>query len=186
MNQTIEQIIQRQSRPRLELPAPNEAELQLVLRCGLRAPDHFRLKPWRFLVLQGAALIRLGETFQAIKAKELGELSEAQVQKFLNMPLRAPMIIVAIANIQEHPKVPPIEQAVAVGCAVQNMQLALASMGYGAMWRTGDLAFNPAVKEYFKAQEKDEIIGFLYVGTPAGPVKELTEQAIEEAVEFWS
>ena len=185
MGTIIEQLLARQSCPKLKAPAPSSEELDLVLQCGMKAPDHGRLKPWRFVVLSGGALVKLGEAFAA--AKETAEpLTEDARNKLLNMPLRAPMIIVAIADIKEHPKVPPIEQVVAVGCAVQNMQLALASLGYGAMWRTGELAFNDEVKRYFKARPEDEIVGFLYVGTPEALPKPANPQQVVESTEFWT
>ncbi|PIE42069.1 MAG: nitroreductase [Gammaproteobacteria bacterium] len=186
MNEVIKNILTRRSCAKLIAPAPTADELKQVLRCALNAPDHGRLRPWRYVILQGQALDALGQAFANIKEAESGGLTEQQRTKFLNMPSRAPLIIVAIADIKEHSKVPPIEQALTVGCAVQNMHLALKSLGYGAMWRTGDLAFNNAVKQYFNAQDSDQIVGFLYVGTPESAPKEIEEQPLDQVVEFWS
>lgn len=182
----IDQIISRQSRPKLGAPAPSEDQVKLAVRAGIRAPDHGKLRPWRFVALTGDALTKLGEAFIKAKEIELGELTEQQEQKFKKMPTRAPLILVALAEMKEHPKVPPIEQVIAVGCAVQNMQLAFDALGFGSMWRTGDLAFNEDVKRYFDLAEKDQIVGFLYVGTPEGPEKELVESDITEVLDFWN
>jgi nitroreductase len=95
------------------------------------------------------------------------------------------MIIVAIARVEKHPKVPAIEQIMAAACAVQNMQLALTSLGYGAMWRTGDLAFNADVADYFNLKAGDQIVGFLYVGTPQAYGKPPEKQQVSETTEFW-
>ena len=186
MNNTIDTILARQSCPKLTLPAPSAEELEQVLLCGMKAPDHARLKPWRFVVLEGAALNKLGEAFLQVKLQQDPHLPQSACEKLLNMPLRAPLMIVAIAELKEHPKVPAIEQIVAVGCAVQNMQLALSSLGYGAMWRTGEMAFTAEVKKYFTAQEADEIVGFLYVGSPACEPKQFDLQQVSETTEFWS
>lgn len=186
MSDIIEHIIGRQSCPRLLAPAPNRDEIEKVLRCAMKAPDHARLKPWRFVVLTGAARDKLGELFASIKRAEDPEVAEAQLDNARKKPLRAPMIIVAIAEHKEHPKVPIIEQNVAVGCAVQNMQLALSGLGYGAMWRTGSMAFHPDVKRYFDAKPSDEIIAFLYVGTPDCYGKPPEIQQVSETTAFWS
>lgn len=186
MTDIIEHILSRQSCPKLKDPAPTAEEMEQVLRCAMRAPDHARLKPWRFVVLTGQARERLGDLFVDINAQDMGELSESQVGKFRSKPLRAPMIIVAIADIKEHPKVPPIEQVMAVSCSVQNMQLALTSLGYGAMWRTGGLAFDRRVEEFFGMKPGDQIVGFLYVGTPEAYGKPPEMQQVSETTEFWS
>ena len=186
MTEIIEHILSRRSCPKLKAPAPGNDELEQVLRCAMNAPDHARLKPWRFVVLTGQARERLGNLFVDIKSAELGELSESQAEKFRGKPLRAPMIIVAIADVKDHPKVPPIEQIMAVSCAVQNMQLALTSMGYGAMWRTGGLAFHPQVEAFFGMKPGDQIVGFLYVGTPEAYGKPPETQQVSDTTEFWS
>ncbi|MDX1694516.1 MAG: nitroreductase [Ketobacteraceae bacterium] len=185
MTVVIERILSRQSCPKLKAPAPDREEIHKVLQCAMKAPDHARLKPWRFVVITGSARDRLGELFVDIKSAELGELSESQLEKFRSKPLRAPMIIVAIADVKPHPKVPPIEQVMAVSCAVQNMQLALDSLGYGAMWRTGGLAFHPRVEAYFGLKPEDQIVGFLYVGTPEAYGKPPATQQVSETTEFW-
>lgn len=84
-------------------------------------------------------------------------------------PLRAPAVIVCVARVDPgHPKVPRIEQVSAVAAAVQNMQLAAEALGLGAMWRTGPLAASPVVKQSLGFDEIDEIVAFLYLGTPEG------------------
>lgn len=185
MTELIQHILNRRSCPKLQAPAPNHDELTEVLRCAMSAPDHARLKPWRFVVLTGRALERFGDEILAIKREELSELSSQQADKYRSMPLRAPMIVVAIAEVKEHPKVPPIEQVMAVSCAVQNMQLALTSLGYGCMWRTGDLAFNSRVAAFFGLDAKDQLVGFLYVGTPGGYGKPPDVQQVSDTTEFW-
>ena len=186
MEPVVEQILARRSCPKLIAPAPNREQLEHVIQCGLKAPDHARLKPWRFFVLEGDALVNLGKVFLNAKEACDPDLPETTRTKVLNMPLRAPMIIVATAEIKEHPKVPALEQVVAVGCAVQNMQLALASKGFGAMWRTGEFAFDPLVKSHFGIKATDEIVGFLYVGTPESEPKPAELQQVSETTELWT
>lgn len=161
----LDNLHQRVSIPALEGPGPTPQQLENMYRAALRAPDHGALKPWRFINIAGDARQKLGELYlQAVATDK--PLSVDQQAKFRNMPLRAPLIIVAIAATQEHPKVPRSEQVIAAGCAVQNLLLAAHAQGLGAIWRTGELAYHPVVMAGLGLQEGEEIVGYLYVGTP--------------------
>ncbi|WP_299199397.1 nitroreductase family protein [uncultured Amphritea sp.] len=161
----LDNLHQRVSIPALEGPGPTPEQLENMYRAALRAPDHGAIQPWRFLNVQDDGRNRLGELFLQAAA-EGQSLSAEQQAKYLNMPLRAPLIIVAIAATKEHPKVPRSEQVIAAGCAVQNMLLAAHAQGLGAIWRTGEFAYNTTVMAGLGLQQGEEIVGFLYVGTP--------------------
>ncbi|MCG8612346.1 MAG: nitroreductase [Pseudomonadales bacterium] len=171
--ETIAAILSRRSTPKLTEPVPNDDELQLVMQCALRAPDHGRLRPWRFFAVTGDDRIKFGELYLRAAEQDNPELDESKREKLLNMPMRAPMLIIAIAEVTEDHKVPSIEQVVSVGAAVQNIQLALHDMGYGCMWRTGEMAENNYIKTAMGFSAKDEIVGFLYIGTPEQAPKEV-------------
>ncbi|WP_144395552.1 nitroreductase family protein [Pleionea sediminis] len=163
----IELLLNRGSFGKLEEPAPSNEELQIIQRAALRAPDHKGLRPWKFFVYQGNdSLKQLGELFLQAKLKSEPDLPQAKQEKALAMPFRAPMIIIACVEYQEHEKVPKIEQAISCGCAVHGMLFALQAQGFAGYWRTGDLAFNPFLKELLGLKPSDEIVGFLYAGTP--------------------
>ncbi len=159
-------VMARVSTPRLVAPVPDAQTLETVLAMARRAPDHGRLRPWRFFVLQGDDLSALGAVFEAAAREADPALDEAKARRFREMPLRAPMIIVAAASLTQGHKVPVWEQLVAVGAAVQNLQLGLSAAGFGCMWRTGEMAADPTVLARFGLTPEDRIVGFLYVGTP--------------------
>ena len=58
--EAIDALTRRVSGSGLVEPAPDELELHTILTAAVRAPDHGRLRPWRFAVLRGAARTRLG------------------------------------------------------------------------------------------------------------------------------
>lgn len=162
------QVLQsRVSITKLIEPVPNPEQLFEVFKAAARAPDHGKLKPWRFLVIQGGGLSDLSDVLVAALVTSNPGVSPSVVEKTKNMPFRAPMLIVAIAKCQEHPSIPKQEQIIACGAAVQNMLNALFALRYGAVWRTGDLAYNEQVKQNLGLVGLEEIIGFIYVGTPA-------------------
>jgi nitroreductase len=153
-------------------PAPNAAELLEAFKAAARAPDHGKLQPWRFMVIEGEGLELLSRIFLAALAESNPDISPTVVEKTKNMPFRAPMIIVAVAKCQENSKVPKQEQIIACGAATQNLLNALFALNYGAVWRTGDLAYDNFVAQSLGLAELEEIIGFVYVGTPALDIPE--------------
>lgn len=174
----------RVSHPKLTTPAPSGEALKNILKAALTAPDHGAFTPWEFIVCTGDGLNRVSKIYQdsAINAGK----TEAEVTKMTNMPFRAPMMIVAIARCKPHPKVPVIEQVESAACAVYGMQLAADAQGFGSIWRTGELAFNPDVKAAFELGKDDEIVGFLYVGTPENAARVRTPKSIDDYCKVWS
>lgn len=154
----------RVSMPRLVAPAPTLEQQEALFRAALRAPDHARLRPWRFLVLEGQGLEELGELFHKATLASAGDPEAAVVQQARQLSQRAPMIIVAISSPKPHPKVPEHEQDMSCAVAVGNMLLAAHAMGLGAVWRTGDLARDRIVCEGLGLTPEEKIIAYLYIG----------------------
>jgi Nitroreductase len=171
--------------PNWEIQPPQMNSYSGFFKAAARAPDHRNLKPWRFVVIEGEGLKALGELYQSAMLKTNPELPEDKKQRALVLPQRAPMVIVAIATIAEDPKVPEIEQVLSTGAAVQNMLNAAFAMGLGAIWRTGDLAFNPYVAEGLGLDQTEQIIGFIYLGTPKVPFRKVPEVDLESFVSRW-
>lgn len=173
----IELLLTRQSSPRLVAPGPDETQLKNILDAGVRVPDHGGLSPWEFIIAQGEGLSRLGEAFLNAVIKGGGD--ETLQDKVKAMPLRAPMVIVVVAKPKPHPKVPELEQLLAAGCATMAMQQAAFAQGLGGIWRTGNMAFDKHVHHALGLEGDDQIVGFLYLGTPAvkAPIKAKREGA---------
>ncbi|MEC5210264.1 nitroreductase [Psychrobacter sp. PL15] len=167
--QLINWIKSRRSIGNLSIPAPTHTQIEAAIECAATAPDHKKLQPWRFIITEGNARHQLGHAFLAAaeaKAAREGEvLSEKTQQKTYNMPLRAPVIITVVTQMQDHKKVPFFEQMLSAGAAVQNLILALKAQGFSTVWRTGLLCNEPAVKEYFGVAADDYVTAFVYTGT---------------------
>lgn len=159
----IEFILNRQSCSSLSAPAPNDEQLSAILAAAMTSPDHAGLAPYHFHVVTGSGLDKLTQVYQkAVKANTKDEIKIAKASK---MAYRAPMTIVVSTKFQEHAKVPVQEQLITAGCATLAMQMACIAFGYGAMWRSGDLAYSNIVKQELGIKLDDEIVGFLYIGT---------------------
>ena len=176
-------LIGRVSPLRLVEPAPANADLDQILAAGLRAPDHGRLRPWRFLLIRGAARHRFGDVLAESLKRRKQDLSESALQAEHDKALRAPLVIVVAAAVRGNTKVPEIEQIVSAGAAAQNMLVAAHALGLGGFWRTGDAAYDDHVKQAFGLNANDEIVGFLYLGhieTPGRPKTPDPSGVVEE------
>lgn len=156
-----------------------------MIKAGLRAPDHAQLRPWRIVVIEGEGRDRLGALFAQAKLTANPDESTEALNKLRGKPLRAPMIIVVAAKIVEHPKVPEMEQILSAGAVAQNMLVAAHALGYGAMWRTGEMTVSQVVREGLGLHETDQIVGFLYVGEIEGRQKSLPDMTPEDFVIRW-
>lgn len=184
MTDVIDAILSRASETRLTLPAPDQALLERVFECAARAPDHALLRPWRYLVIEGAGLTALGELFASAMDDPVMPLA-GDSDKLRRMPLRAPMIIVGITCHKPHPKVPDIEQAMSSAVGLGYVLLALQSAGFGAMWRTGAVAYHPAVAKGLGLMDHEAIAGFLYVGTVESEKPAVPRPGVSEFVQRW-
>ncbi|STZ08918.1 Putative NAD(P)H nitroreductase ydjA [Moraxella caprae] len=189
MNDLISLIHARRSIGKLSLPMPSHDELNTAFLCAMTAPDHKVLRPYRFGVMTGKALDEFGQVLlQAglAKAEADGEsLDDTARIKLINMPKRAPMIITVATDYKQHPKVPEFEQLLCVGAVVQNLLLALQSMGYRTVWRTGHLCNEPAVKAHFEVSDDNLVCGFVYVGSSDIVMPEHEEVDLAEFVYFY-
>lgn len=171
MMDTLTAIHTRVTAAKLGEPAPSAEHLEQLLAAAARAPDHGRIAPWQFIVIEGAARERFGGLLADAKRRQSADATETMLNAERSKALRAPMIIVAATRIvPDHKKVPEIEQILAAGSAVQNLLLAARALGYGSMWKTGAPAYDAEVKRALGIDPRDHIIGFIYLGTSLAEV----------------
>ena len=162
----IETLLSRASVSDLQDPAPAGAVLDQVLESALRAPDHGKLRPWRFVLIRGAARQAWSEAVIAALHARDPAAPEAQVQKQRNRALNTPLIIAMGVHVQDGTKIPEIEQMLCAGAAAMNMLNALHALGFGGVWLTGPAAYDPSIIRTLGLAPTDKLAGFLFVGTP--------------------
>ena len=184
--ETIDVLLNKVSYPKLTDPIPSKEQMDLAYKAAFRAPDHGRLRPWRFIEITNNGREKLGKAFKNAAIKN-GELDEEKLLKFEKLPLRAPMIIVLITEVNEMSKIPAIEQIQSTAVAAQNISLALFDMGYGVYWRTGSFitSKNSYLNEELSLKKNNEIIGYLYIGSPDIKGKEIPSLNKEDYVDYW-
>jgi nitroreductase len=146
-------------------PLPREF-IEKLLDAAVQAPNHYKVRPWRFVVLAGGARDKLGDVMSASLRDRHPEFPQEAFDKAQATPLRAPVVIAVGVDKPSEPKVLEIENVCAVAAAIQNLLLAAHVMGLGAKWRTGEWARDANVKKFLGFEADQHIIGFIYVGYP--------------------
>jgi len=166
-------------------PGPDDAQLAVALEAAMRAPDHGRMLPWRFKLIRGAAKDRFADILVAAALAHDPATPQRQLDKIRSRPQHAPLVIAVSARFRDNPKVPEIEQTIAVGAAVMNLLNALHAQGFGAVMLTGPSVYDPAVAKALGYGADERLIAFVYVGTigavvPAAPERSSHRNVLSE------
>jgi nitroreductase len=160
-------------------PLPREL-IERLLSAAVQAPNHYKIRPWRFVVLTGKGRERLGEAMAASFKAKFPELPAEALEKERRKPLRAPLLIAVAAEKPGEPKVNEIENICAAAAACQNILLAAHALGLGAIWRTGETARDVEVKKFLGFAPDQHLIGFLYLGYPENSLEPTERPSYED------
>ena len=181
----IETMLSRATNGALRDPAPEGADLEQIVAAGLRAPDHGKLRPWRFIAIRGEARARFAEVcIAALRARE-PDATEAEADRMRGKLTSPPLILVLGMHVTQSPKVPETEQVQSVAAAAMNMLNAAHALGYAGKWVSGPNAYDPAVASALGFTAPDRVIGFLYLGTPAEPPFAVRRPAVTDHLSVW-
>ncbi|HEX3602470.1 MAG TPA: nitroreductase [Steroidobacteraceae bacterium] len=159
-------IASRSTAKALTGPGPTPQQVARLVEAAGRAPDHGRLKPWRFIAVDGALREPFANAVAQARRDQIAGFTEEQMELEREKMRRSPSILIAGCVVRKDvPKVPEIEQVIAVGAAVENLLLAAADLGFGVMWKTGPAAYNARVKAAVGLAADDHIVAILHLGT---------------------
>lgn len=144
---------------------PREA-IEKILAAAVQAPNHYKVRPWRFVVLTGEARHQLGDVMSASLRERHPEFPQEAFNKAHDTPLQAPVVIAVGVDKPSEAKVLEIENISAAAAATQNLLLAAHALGLGAKWRTGEWAADVRVKEFLGFASDQHLISFVYIGYP--------------------
>jgi len=181
-------IKRRRSIGKMTSERPTREQIERILEAATHAPNHHKVQPWKFIVLAGHAREELGKVMAESLAERLverfedirGDKAQALLNKERTKLLRSPVVIVVAAELPNLPGVLEIENIQATAAAVQNMLLTAEELGLAAMWRTGDAAYDPRIKEWLGLAPGEHLVAFVYLGFPAIPRLERFPIPIEE------
>jgi nitroreductase len=181
----IDDLLSRASVTDFEEPGPDAAAIHSILSAAVCAPDHGKLRPWRFFLIQGEARTRLSELFAGALARRDPAATDAQLAKERAKPMRSPLTIAVVAKVVEGHKIPVVEQIISTGAAAMNILNAVHALGFGAKWVTGLNCYDPDFLSDFGLASSDRLLGFIHIGSiRTGSSKTLQETVRPDASDY--
>ena len=166
-------------------PGPNDEELRTILRAATRVPDHGKLFPWRFIIFEGDARARMGETIAACLRQSDPSVSPERLDIERARFLRAPVIVGVVSRVKSGIPIPEWEQKLSAGAVCQTMLIAATAMGFVANWITEWCAYDSRVGERLGLDVGERIAGFVYIGKPSVPLEERVRPELEKLVSWF-
>lgn len=160
-------LSRRSAKPALMTgPGPNADQLQQILTVGARVPDHKKLVPWRFIVIEGQGRERLGAVLvDALRTEMPDAVTPQRIETERTRIARAPTVVCVVSRVVESAGAPEWEQVLSAGAACLNLCLAANALGFGTTWLTEWYSYSPIVKNHLGLRANERIAGFVYVGT---------------------
>ena len=144
--------------------------IERLVEAAVWAPNHHGTEPWRFIVMTGEGRRVLGQAYADIAAESLMEMPEEELKlrldKEMSKAYRAPVIIAVACVPSDLPRVNEAEELAAAHAAVQNLLLMAHASGLGAVWRSGDPAYHPKMKQALELTGREQLVGLIYIGYP--------------------
>lgn len=150
----------------LGLPGPSPEQIDQILHLGARTPDHGKLFPWRFVLLDPNSRAEIAGQLLPLAARQpAADKARAVLAKLTAAPVT---ILVISAPIVGH-KVPVWEQQLSAGAVCMNLEHAADAFGYSASWITDWYSYDPDALALFGVGDGEQIAGFIHIGTAAEP-----------------
>jgi nitroreductase len=166
----------------LRAPGPDAATLDRLLTLAARVPDHGKLSPWRFIVLEGEAK----RAFVAAVERRAAERADAEKATGALIKLRNPPTSVVVVSRHVPGKIPPWEQELSAGSVCMTLLLAASAAGFGANWITDWYSEDVAVLALLGVSAGERVAGFIHIGTAAEAPLERVRPDMSAVVERWS
>jgi nitroreductase len=151
----------------LAAPGPSHEELAQLLRLATRTPDHGKLAPWRFVILEGEGKARFAARLEALAQGRGDTVAAAKLGK-----LKIPPLCVAVISSPREAAIPEWEQVLSAGAVCTSLLYAAQAMGYGANWITDWYAYDSDARAILGLKSKEQVAGFVLMGTPREPPQE--------------
>lgn len=175
----------RSGKPRdMVAPGPDETQLRQILTAAMRVPDHGKLAPWRFVVVDAGQRDAFAAALTSAYRAEKPEAGRLEIEAMEQFARQAPVLVVALSSPRES-HIPAWEQQLSAGAACMTALHAAHALGFVGGWLTGWAAYSDAVRDLF-GREPERIAGFLFLGSPSRPLEERPRPEFDKVVSRWS
>lgn len=179
----LDAILQRRSVSRfVEDVLPTAEELDALLRAAATVPDHGELRPYRFVVSQGAGRGRFGDALAAAGLEKNPELPPGIQDKLRGKALAAPTQILIVSSPRAGMKIPVWEQEVTAACTGYAITLAAFALGLGAIWKSAPMMDGAQLRSTLDLREGERLLGWVNVGRPVEPTPAVRPDAPVDAL----
>ena len=184
MPEALELLKTRRSVKPIELtgPGPAPGELETLLTVASRVPDHGKLTPWRFIVFEGEARQKAGETIAAVFKAANPQATDDQIAFERARLSRAPLVVAVVSRAAPHVKIPEWEQVLSAGAAAMNLVTAAHALGFAANWITEWYAYDRKVLDALGVAASEKIAGFVHIGRAAKPPEDRPRPPLSDIV----
>ncbi|MGX7706199.1 nitroreductase family protein [Methylobacterium sp. Gmos1] len=145
-------------------PGPSPEELDAILAAASRVPDHGKLAPWRFIVIEGEGRERIGRVVADAYRADHPEADEKRLRLEAGRLAQAPLVIAVVSRAGPHVKIPDWEQVLSAGAASMNLIVAANALGYRTAWLTEWMAYDRRVLDALGLDPAERLAGFVHVG----------------------
>lgn len=166
------------------LPGPDAAQLDRILAAAMRVPDHGKLAPWRFVVIEQERRAALADLLTRTYRAEKPDAGRLEIEAMEQFGHQAPTLVVVVSTPVPETKIPLWEQELSAGAACTTMLHAAHALGFVGCWLTGWPAYADAVRDAFGGPG-DRIAGFLFFGSPGRAVEERPRPEFDQVVRRW-
>jgi nitroreductase len=167
-------------------PGPSAEELDRMLTVAARVPDHGKLAPWRFVVIEGEARVELGRRLAALLKEMEPDVSDQRLEAQACCFSQSALVVAVVSRAAPHVKIPEWEQVLSAGAVCMNLSLAANALGYGAQWLTGWAAYEPRARAILGLKAEEQVAGFIHIGAPTERWPDRPRPDLAEIVTRWS
>lgn len=176
----------RSGKPRdMVSPGPTPEQMQTILAAATRVPDHGKLAPWRFVIVEADQRTALATLMTDAYRREKPDAGRLEIEAMEQMAHQAPSLVVALSTPVAGSKIPLWEQQLSAGAACMQLLNAAHALGFVGGWLTGWPAYNDDVKAAFSSQPDDRIAGFIFIGSPSRALDERPRPDFATVVSTW-
>ncbi|MDO6686350.1 MULTISPECIES: nitroreductase family protein [unclassified Agarivorans] len=168
----------------LQQPAPKPQQMTEILQAAMSTPDHGKLKPWHFLVVNQQNIEALISLLQTAWQTANASLEPQRAKRLASYLKQAPSIVLVSAELAEDSHISKQDQIFSAAAACQMILLSADAQGFGGVWYSTDAVELPNVRHLLGLQDRHHPVGFLVIGSPITKRTKSRSNVAELSVEW--